>query len=213
MTRMLCGRDLQQHSLPARSVLLMMLQDKLRTLKSRRRALHRRSPAHLTYPPRSPCVIFSRFSLPNLPSSYKTLRQLIGRLPQSVRQPASKEWLSPLSLRTHTYPDTSGKLLEPVAQNVGEKIHLTGRLANERNRRPTPCVGGGVGICRRGPVQSKLEYTGKWLWDTKSRSTTTNTTTQMATFNIWTPAASCTGPGQLAVYWDTVYRTFVFYPL
>jgi hypothetical protein len=63
------------------------------------------------------------------------------------------------------------------------------------------------------PGQSKLDYQGKWLWDTKSQSTTTNTATQTATFNVWTPSASYAGPDQLAVYWDTDYQTFVFYPL
>lgn len=63
------------------------------------------------------------------------------------------------------------------------------------------------------PGQSKLDYQGKWLWDTKSQSTTTNTATQTATFNIWTPPATYAGPDQLAVYWDTDYQTFVFYPL
>jgi hypothetical protein len=61
--------------------------------------------------------------------------------------------------------------------------------------------------------QTKLDTTGKWLWDTKSQATTTNTSTQTATFNIWDPAASYTGPDTIAVYWDTVYQTFVFYPL
>jgi hypothetical protein len=35
--------------------------------------------------------------------------------------------------------------------------------------------------------------------------------TQSATFNIWSPASTYTGPDQLTVYWDTVYKTFVFY--
>jgi hypothetical protein len=60
-------------------------------------------------------------------------------------------------------------------------------------------------------ASAKLDYMGKWLWDTKSQSTTTNTSTQTAMFNIWSPAASYTGPDQLAVYWDTVYQTFTFY--
>jgi hypothetical protein len=68
---------------------------------------------------------------------------------------------------------------------------------------PAPFIGG----------EAKLDYTNKWLWDTKSQSTTTNTSTQTATFNIWNPAATYTGPDTLAVYWDTVYQTFVFYPL
>ncbi|MGA3157043.1 MAG: hypothetical protein ABSE43_05685, partial [Steroidobacteraceae bacterium] len=58
-----------------------------------------------------------------------------------------------------------------------------------------------------------LTYNGKWLWDTKSQATTTDTSTQTATFNVWTPAASYTGPAQLAIYWDTVYESFVFYPI
>ena len=62
--------------------------------------------------------------------------------------------------------------------------------------------------------QAKLDYTGKWLWDTKSQSTTTNTSTQTATYNIWTPvAATYSGSDQLAVYWDTVYQSFAFYPV
>jgi hypothetical protein len=63
------------------------------------------------------------------------------------------------------------------------------------------------------PDDGKLDTTGKWLWDTKSQATTTNTSTQTATFNIWDPAASYTGPDTLSVYWDTVYQSFVFYPL
>ena len=64
------------------------------------------------------------------------------------------------------------------------------------------------------PGQAKLDYSGKWLWDTKSQSTTTNTSTQTATYNIWTPdAATYTGSDQLAVYWDTVYQSFAFYPV
>lgn len=64
------------------------------------------------------------------------------------------------------------------------------------------------------PGQAKLDYAGKWLWDTKSQSTTTNTSTQTATYNIWTPvAATYTGSDQLAVYWDTVYQSFAFYPV
>ena len=62
--------------------------------------------------------------------------------------------------------------------------------------------------------QAKLDYTGKWLWDTKSQSTTTNTSMQTATYNIWTPvAATYSGSDQLAVYWDTVYQSFAFYPV
>lgn len=62
-------------------------------------------------------------------------------------------------------------------------------------------------------ASAKLDDVSKWLWDTKSQATTTNTSTQTATFNIWSPAASYTGPDTIAVYWDTVYQTFAFYPL
>jgi hypothetical protein len=70
-----------------------------------------------------------------------------------------------------------------------------------------------VGIGLGKVVSAKLDDVSKWLWDTKSQATTTNTSTQTATFNIWDPAASYTGPDTIAVYWDTVYQTFVFYPL
>jgi hypothetical protein len=72
-------------------------------------------------------------------------------------------------------------------------------------------VSAGVGLSK--VTGAKLSDVSKWLWDTKSQATTTNTSTQTATFNIWSPAASYTGPDTIAVYWDTVYQTFVFYPL
>lgn len=69
-----------------------------------------------------------------------------------------------------------------------------------------------VTVGTAGIAEGKLQVDGKWLWDTRSQSTTTNTATQTAEFNIWTPASSYTGPDNLAVYWDTVYQTFAFYP-
>jgi hypothetical protein len=71
-----------------------------------------------------------------------------------------------------------------------------------------------IGNLNAQPVgaNAKLDYAGKWLWDTKSMATTTNTSTQTATFNVWTPSLNYTGPPNIAVYWDTVYQVFAFYP-
>ncbi len=64
-----------------------------------------------------------------------------------------------------------------------------------------------------GLVKTKLKGESKWTWsDTNTRSSTTGTT-QSASVTVGGPSYGYTGSTTMQVFYDTLYKTFVFRPL
>ncbi len=62
-------------------------------------------------------------------------------------------------------------------------------------------------------VQAKLKVESKWTWtDTKSLSTATGTE-ESASVTIGGPAFGYTGPTDMGVYYDLLYKSFLFVPI
>lgn len=62
-------------------------------------------------------------------------------------------------------------------------------------------------------VQAKLKVESKWTWtDTKSLSTATGTM-ESASVTIGGPAFGYTGPTDMGVYYDLLYKSFLFVPI
>jgi hypothetical protein len=56
----------------------------------------------------------------------------------------------------------------------------------------------------------KLTVSGSWTWTDTNAVTDTNTTTESATVVVKGPSPGYAGPGNIAVYLDTIYKTFMF---
>jgi hypothetical protein len=56
----------------------------------------------------------------------------------------------------------------------------------------------------------KLTVAGSWTWTATNAVTDTNTTTETATVVVKGPSPSYTGPSNVLVYYDTIYKTFMF---
>ncbi len=59
-------------------------------------------------------------------------------------------------------------------------------------------------------VSADLTQQGKWIWTNKNEISTSTGTTQAATATLNGPATGYSGPTQLEIYYDTLYKTFAF---
>jgi len=59
---------------------------------------------------------------------------------------------------------------------------------------------------------AKMKTSGKFTWTNTSKWSTSNDSTQSATLTITSPSFGYTGPTAIAVYWDTIYGSFMFAP-
>lgn len=57
---------------------------------------------------------------------------------------------------------------------------------------------------------TKLTVAGSWTWTDTNVTTDTSTTTQTASVVVKGPSPSYTGPSNISVYFDTIYKTFMF---
>jgi hypothetical protein len=57
---------------------------------------------------------------------------------------------------------------------------------------------------------TKLSVTGTWDWTSSTATTDTATTTQSASVTVTGPSAAYTGPSNIRVYYDLLYKTFMF---
>jgi hypothetical protein len=62
-------------------------------------------------------------------------------------------------------------------------------------------------------LTGKLNASQQWTWSTSNKNTSTNTSTETAAVTIKGPSFGYTGPTNMAVYYDTVYKTFMFQPI
>jgi hypothetical protein len=60
---------------------------------------------------------------------------------------------------------------------------------------------------------SKLVVSTQFTWANSSSSTSKTTSTESASFTVTGPSFGYTGPTNLAVYYDTIYNTFMFAPI
>ncbi|HKE16362.1 MAG TPA: hypothetical protein VKB80_15920 [Kofleriaceae bacterium] len=61
-------------------------------------------------------------------------------------------------------------------------------------------------------VEAKLKVAGEWTWTDKTSTTDSSGTTETATVTVGSPSFGYTGPTDIAVYYDVIYKSFVFAP-
>lgn len=72
-------------------------------------------------------------------------------------------------------------------------------------------VGGEVGFTSLFKTTLKVEN--NWTWTNSGDSSSSSTSSESATVTIGGPAFGYTGPTDMAVYYDTLYKTFMFHPM
>lgn len=63
------------------------------------------------------------------------------------------------------------------------------------------------------PLLSKLTVSTQFTWTNSTSTTNSSTGTQSASVTVTGPAFGYTGPTNMAVYYDTLYNTFMFAPI
>jgi hypothetical protein len=63
------------------------------------------------------------------------------------------------------------------------------------------------------PVKASLKSDASWDWTNTATASATNRTAETASVTVGGPAFGYTGPTAMEVYYDTIYKTFLFRPL
>jgi hypothetical protein len=63
-----------------------------------------------------------------------------------------------------------------------------------------------------GAVSAKLSVAGNWSWTTTNEGKASATASKSASLSLTGPSYGYAGPTDMAVYWDSLYSSFVFAP-
>lgn len=71
-------------------------------------------------------------------------------------------------------------------------------------------IGTSIGVSVPPAFGLRFEASGQWTWTSTTTRTTTSAATETATATVKGPSFGYTGPTNVAVYYDTMYKTFLF---
>ena len=63
-----------------------------------------------------------------------------------------------------------------------------------------------------GIIKGSIKAESSWTWTDSSTTSKSSTTSQSASVTVGGPSSGYAGPKDIMVYWDTVYRSFLFAP-
>jgi hypothetical protein len=107
-------------------------------------------------------------------------------------------------------PLSAGDPVPTTADVVSNATTSTIGMSSEDDYKVGVTISAGLDI---GVFKNKLQTDDSWTWTSTATKSASAANTESASVTVGGPAFGYTGPTDMAVYYDTIYKTFLFAPL